>query len=450
MPASGWNGRFEQIGSGGLGGSVNLFVLAGILKSGFATAATDDGHGGVATDGSWALGHPEKVKDFGYRAVHETSIRAKQIIASFYQRPPQFSYFNGCSEGGREALMEAQRFPEDFNGILAGAPAHYWTQLMAAFAWNAQAMSNAASFIPEPKRRLIQDAAVASCRRHDGVADKFVQDPEHCSFDPSTLLCKGADSDSCLSAAQVDALKKIYRGPKNPRTGQQISSGYEPGAEAEPGIPGISFASYVFGQGPGVSLNSMFSTAFYGSIVFENPRWKLTDIDFDKDMALTDQKVGSILNASNSDLSDFRAHGGKLLQYHGWNDGSPPPRHSTEYYKHVAEKMGGFEKISQFYRLFMAPGMMHCGQGEGPNIFGNMLDFAAAQDADHNIFLALERWVEEGKAPDEIIATKYQGDDPGRGIEMTRPLCPYPGVAKWTGAGRDSDATKWVCQVPER
>jgi hypothetical protein len=450
MPASGWNGKFEQVGNGGLGGSINLFVLAGTLKSGFATAATDDGHEGPPTDGSWAIGHPEKVKDFGYRAVHETSAKAKKIIEAFYHKPPRYSYFNGCSEGGREALMEAQRFPEDFDGILAGAPGHYWTSLMAGFAWNAQAMSSATSFIRESKRRLVQNAAVASCGKHDGVAEKFIQDPEHCSFDPSRLLCQGADSDDCLTAPQLDALKKIYAGPTNSSTGQQISPGYEPGAEAEPGLPGITFASYVFGTAPGVSLDSMFSTAFYGAFVFENLDWKFTDLNFDKDIAKTDAKVGSILNASDPDLSGLQAHGGKLLQYHGWNDGSPPPRHSTDYYEHVAEKMGGFEKTHQFYRLFMAPGMMHCGQGEGPNIFGNMLDFSPDRDADHNIFLALVRWVEEGNAPEKIVATKHRDNDPEKGIEITQPLCPYPEQAKWTGKESDSDAANWVCQLPNR
>lgn len=447
MPASEWNGKFEQVGNGGLGGSINLFVLAGVLRNGFVAAATDDGHQGAPTDGSWAMGHPEKVKDFGYRAVHQTDVKAKKIIEAFYQKKPRYSYFNGCSEGGREALMEAQRFPGDFNGILAGAPAHYWTSLMAAFDWNAQALNTTGTFIPDAKRRLIQRAAVASCGRQDRVSDNFIQDPEHCSFDPSMLLCNGADSDSCLTAAQVNALKKIYSGPKNPRTKQQISAGYEPGAEAEPGLPGISFESYIFGAGPGASLDSMFSSAFYSSFVFEKRDWKFADLNFDNDIAETDAKVGSILNASDPDLSGFQAHGGKLLQYHGWNDGSPPPRHSTDYYEHVAEKMGGFEKTHQFYLLFMAPGMMHCGQGEGPNVFGNLLDFMPARDAGRNIFLALEQWVEHGKAPSEIVATKYRDNDPGKGVEMTRPLCPYPEQATLIGKGSDSIASNWVCQL---
>src|SRR5580700_4005979 len=262
MPAQ-WNGKFEQLGSGGLAGSINLFSLAGTMKKGYATAGTDDGHQGAPVDGSWAIGHPEKVKDFGYRAVHETNVKAKKIIEAFYQKPAAYSYFNGCSEGGREALMEAQRYPEDFNGILAGAAAHKWTDLLVAFAWNAQALNSPSSFIPEAKRHAVSEAALAACGTQDGVKDAFIKDPLRCHFDPSVLACKGADSDSCLTPEQVEALKKIYAGPRNPRTGKQISPGYEPGTEDTAGIPGISFASYGFGAAPGASLDAIFSSAFF-------------------------------------------------------------------------------------------------------------------------------------------------------------------------------------------
>ena len=450
MPAAQWNGKFEQVGNGGLAGSINLFLLAADMKQGYASAGTDDGHQGIPVDASWAIGHPEKVKDFGYRAVHETSTKAKKIIEAFYQEPPSYSYFNGCSEGGREALMEAQRYPEDFNGILAGAPAHKWTELMFGFAWNAQALSSPASFLPEAKRHAVREAALAACGTQDGVKDKFIKDPLRCHFDPSVLVCKGAYSDSCLTAEQVEALTKIYAGPRNSRTGQQISPGYEPGTEDTAGIPGISFASYVFGAGPGASLDAIFSSAFFGGFVFENPGWKFTDLNFDKDIAKTEEKVGSVLNATNPDLTAFRAHGGKLLQYHGWNDGSPSPHHSVEYYESVTSKMGGIEKTQSFYRLFMAPGMMHCGSGPGPNLFGNMLDFGVAPDADHNIFTALERWTEQGVAPEKIIAKKLQDDNPAKGVVMTRPLCPYPQTAKWSGKGATSDAQSWSCQAPEK
>jgi feruloyl esterase len=445
MPAEGWNGRFEQIGNGGLAGSINLMFLANDLKKGYATAATDDGHEGQGTDASWAVGHPEKVKDFAYRAVHETSEKAKKIISAYYKKSPNYSYFNGCSEGGREALMEAQRFPDDFNGILAGSPAHYWTQLMAAFAWNAQALNDPASFIPQAKRVAIEKAAVAACGRQDDVTDDFIKDPMRCQFDPSVLLCKGADADTCLTQPQVDALKKIYAGPKDPVTKRHISPGYEPGGEAENGFPGITFQSYVFGAGPGMSLDAMFSSSFYGGFVFDNPKWSFAELNFDKDIATTEEKVGALLNASNPDLKPFQAHGAKLLQYHGWLDGSPPPQHSVNYYEKVAGEIGSVDRTREFYRLFMAPGMMHCGAGPGPNDFGNMFDLVPSSDPDKNIFLALQRWVEKGIAPDQIIATKFNEDNPGKGVAMTRPVCAFPQQAKWNGKGDVKDAASWQC-----
>jgi Tannase and feruloyl esterase len=448
MPAAQWNGKFEQLGNGGLAGSINLFLLAAEMKKGYATAATDDGHQAAPTDGAWAVGHPEKVKDFGYRAVHETSARAKKIIGAFYQKSPSYAYFKGCSEGGREALMEAQRYPEDFNGILAGAPAHKWTDLMFGFAWNAQALNSPASFISEPKRHAVREAALAACGEQDGVKDDFIKDPLRCHFNPSVIACKGSISDNCLTPEQMEALKRIYEGPRNSRTGEPISPGYEPGTEDTAGIPGISFESYVFGAAPGASLDAIFSSAFFAGFIFDNPNWKFSDLNFDSDVRKTEEKVGSAMNATNPDLAAFRAHGGKLLQYHGWNDGSPSPHHSVDYYNSVIKKMGGLDKTEDFYRLFMVPGMMHCGSGPGPNLFGNMLDFGAANDADHNIYAALERWVEQGVAPGAVIAKKYVDDDPTKSVEMTRPLCPYPQVAKWSGKGATSEAQNWSCQIP--
>lgn len=444
MPAESWNQKFEQVGNGGLAGSINLFALANELKKGFAAAGTDDGHEGQGTDGSWALGHPERVKDFGYRAVHETSVAAKKIIDAYYQRSPSYAYFNGCSEGGREALMEAQRYPEDFNGILAGAPAHYWTQIMAAFAWNAQALSAPGAFLSEPKRRAVQAAALAACGAQDRVTDKFVKDPLRCHFDPAVLLCKSGDSDACLTQPQVNAMKKIYSGPKD-SAGKRLSAGYEPGAEAEPGLPGISTSSYIFGTAPGMNLDSMFSAAFYSSFVFGDPTWKVSQLNFDRDIATSEAKVGAILNASNPDLNKFLGYGGKLIVYHGWNDGSPPPRHSVEYFDAVAAKMGGVTKTLKFYRLFLAPGMMHCGQGAGPDEFGNTLDFTPSNDATHNIFVALEDWVEKGRAPAQVVAKRHQDNVSTNPIEMTRPLCPYPQQAKWNGRGDTNDVANWRC-----
>ncbi len=366
MPVNTWNGVLVQAGNGGLAGSISYPAMLQHLSRNYAVAATDDGHEGGGTDGSWAIAHPEKVVDFGYRAVHETHEVAAQLIAAFYGHAALFAYFNGCSEGGREALMEAQRFPDDFNGILAGSPGHAWTQLMANFAWNSQALlKDPASYIPIEKRSAIEKAALKACGTQDGVKDEFIKDPLACHFDPSVLLCKASDADDCLTLKQITALKKIYQGPQNPKTGQQISPGYEPGAEAEPGPPGISYSSYVFGPTPKTSLDLLFSSSFYGGFVFGNPHYNSLDLDFGKDSAAA-EKVGAILNATSPDLKAFKKHGGKLLQYHGWNDGSPAPLQSINYYQEVVSTMGGLKHTVDFYRLFMVPGMMHCGLGPGP------------------------------------------------------------------------------------
>ncbi len=448
MPvAADWNGEFLQQGNGGLGGSINVAMMPQPLSHNFAVAATDDGHTGMGTDGSWALGHPEKVIDFGYRAVHETSVHSQEIIKAFYGKAQKYAYFNGCSEGGREAMMEAQKFPEDFNGIIAGSAANAWMELMAAFAWNAQAlMKDMTSYIPEAKRPAIEKAVLAACGSQQGVTDDFVKDPLACGFDPSVLLCKAADGTDCLTAAQVTSLKKIYSGAVN-ASGKKVAAGYEAGAEAEPGPPGLSYASYVYGPVMGASLDLIFSSAFYGNFVFEQPKYSSLTFDFDKDVALADKKVGATLNATNPDLKAFKARGGKLLAYHGWYDGSPAPKMAVNYHEAVVEKMGGAKNVDSFYRLFMVPGMMHCGLGPGPNAFGDMLDSSHYGDPQRDIFAAVRGWVEEGKAPAEIVATKYEHDLPSQPVVMTRPLCPYPAQAIWDGKGKTSEASSWSCKA---
>jgi feruloyl esterase len=446
LPADEWNGEFLQLGNGGLAGSINVAALIEPLSHHFAVAATDDGHTGAGTDGSWALGHPEKVIDFGYRAVHETSVHSREIIAAFYGRPQKYAYFNGCSEGGREAMMEAQRFPADFNGIIAGSAALEWMGLMADFAWNSQALlKDPASYIPEAKRAVIEKAVLAACGDQQGVTDAFVKDPQACRFDPDALVCKSGDANDCLTAPQVTALRKIYSGARN--SAGQIAVGYEAGPEAEPGPPGISYASYIYGPAPGASLDLIFSSNFYGNFLMERPKYSSLALDFDKDIPLADKKLGAILNATNPDLRAFKARGGKLLQYHGWYDGSPAPRMSVNYYENVTRTMGGARKVDDFYRLFMAPGMMHCGLGPGPNAFGDMLDNSHYGDPQRDIFAALRGWVEDGKAPAEIIATKYTHDVPTQPVVMTRPLCPYPQQAVWDGKGNQAEASSWACKA---
>jgi feruloyl esterase len=448
LPSKTWNGEYLQLGNGGLAGSIGYAAMYPQLQRNFAVAATDDGHTGIGTDGSWAAGHPEKVIDFGYRAVHETSENAQQILSAFYGHKPKYSYFNGCSEGGREAMIEAQRYPDDFNGILAGSPALAWMDLMTAFAWNSQSLvKDPESYIPESKRPAIEKAALAACGTQDGLTDPFIKNPLSCHFDPSPLLCKTADGDDCLTAKQLTALEKIYGGAHN-SAGQKIADGYAPGAEGEPGYPGLSYTSYIYGPKPGMSLDIFFSSSFYGSFVFDNPKYSVLSLDFDRDVPFANKKVGPILNATDPDLKAFKAHGGKLLHYHGWYDGSPSPFNSVGYYRSVSAKMGGDKATQSFYRLFMVPGMMHCGTGPGPNAFGDMLDSSHYGDPARDIFSALQDWVEHGKAPEAIIATKYTADDATKPVVMTRPICPFPAQAKWNGKGSSNDSENFSCRVP--
>ncbi|MCL5004934.1 MAG: tannase/feruloyl esterase family alpha/beta hydrolase [Acidobacteria bacterium] len=453
MPVSGWNGRFQQEGNAGFAGAILYPLMAHALRQGYATASTDDGHtGGHPT---WAINHPEKVIDFGYRAVHDTAEDSEAIIASFYNRSAFRSYFIGCSDGGREALMEAQRFPSDFDGIMAGAPANDWTHLFAGFVWNEQAtLDNPSSYIPVSKLAILQVGALAACDALDGVKDGVIEDPRRCHFDPAELQCKGPDQSGCLTAAQVEAARKIYAGPRNPRTGRQIFPGYEPGAEAAQG----DWSTWITGKTPGKSYQIFFGNSFFADMVFQNSGWDFRTFNFDSDMRLADSKVGSILNSTNPDLAAFKAHGGKLIQYHGWADSAIAPLESINYYDRVIRTARGQSSRSpqaalratqDFYRLFMVPGMGHCGGGTGPTTFGGAFQVQAPQvDAKHDMIKALQQWVEHGVAPKEIIATKYVNNKPTKGIARTWLLCPYPQEAKWTGKGNPQDEANYVCTLP--
>lgn len=455
LPTKNWNGRFQQEGNGGYAGLIPYWSLIPALRQGYATAATDDGHVGSGPP-TWAIGHPEKVVDFGYRAVHETADIAKILLRAFYGNPAHHSYFVGCSDGGREALMEAQRFPNDFDGILAGAPANYWTHLFAGFVWNGRALDNAGAYIPPAKLPAIQNGALAACDAGDGVKDRIISDPLSCHFDPAKLECKGADSDDCLSAAQVEAAKKIYAGPEDPRTAKQIFPGFEPGDEAGRG----GWAAWITGQEPGKALAYFFAGTFFADMVFGDPKWEIASFNFDADLATADSKLGTILNSENPNLRSFEKHGGKLIQYHGWADYAIPPRSSIKYFDSVATTFGGEGKIKNFYRLYMVPGLEHCSSGPGPTTFLGPYQIQPSLDGKensivplgpgHNMITALENWVEHGVAPDRIVATKYLDDKPEKGVDRTWLLCPYPMTAKWGGKGDWKESSTYTCEQPTK
>jgi hypothetical protein len=451
-----WNGKYLQSGNGGFAGTVPYTALGRDIQRGYAAAGTDDGHADpVNTDASWALGHPEKTIDYGYRALKETTDKAKAVIAAYAGSGPKFSYFFGCSDGGREALMESQRYPNDFDGIVVGDPANNTTGLLTQFIWDMQALlASAASYIPPAKLPAITNAALATCDATDGVEDEVIGKPRQCHFNPNQLLCTGEDNNSCLTQPQLTALKKIYYGPHNSE-GQTINPGFLPGAEAYVG----GWSTWIVGPGPGAdsivrAAQYGFGTDYFKYFVFNDPNWDFQTFNFDTDVEkalaapIAGQALGDVMQSVDPDLSVFRAHGGKLIQYHGTTDAAIPPGDSIEYHRTVLSFFGVYDQrdakdtVSNFYRLFLVPGMQHCQGGPGANTFGQTVPLA---DSDHDVVKALEAWVEQGKAPDKIIATKYSNDDPTQPALFSRPLCPYPALARWNGTGNASDAANWSC-----
>jgi feruloyl esterase len=416
MPASGWNGKFQAVGNGGWSGAVVYPSLARALARGYATASTDTGHEGP--NGRFAMGHPEKLIDFGYRAVHEMTVKAKALIAAYYGDSPKKSYWNGCSSGGKQGLKEAQRFPTDFDGIVAGAPANYWTHLMTGELWIAQAAHKSeAGFIPPAKFGIIHKAALEACDALDRVKDGLIEDPTRCHFDPKVVECKGDETADCLTPAQVETARKIYTPAKNPRTGQEIFPAMAPGSEL--GWSGLA------GEQP-----FPIPVDHYRFVVFKNPDWDWRALNFDSDVALADKTDHDTINAIDPNLKPFVAHGGKLLLYHGWNDQLIAPGNSVNYYKSVIARLGGADKAADSVRLFMIPGMGHCSGGEGTSTLDPMK--------------VIETWVEDGKAPDQIQAAHVEQGK----VSRTRPLCPYPQVARYKGSGSIDDAANFACQAP--
>jgi feruloyl esterase len=410
MPAPAkWNRKFEGTGNGGFSGSLSYSMMADALNRGYATAGSDTGH--VPDDLTFGVGHPDKIDDWAFRAVHVMTETAKLIVRDYYGRLPQYSYFAGCSTGGQQALTEAQRFPADYDGIIAGDPGHNRIHLMAGAMWTLEA----AKALTAAKLPLITKTAIASCDAVDGVTDGIIDDPRRCTFDPGALLCKGGDKDNCLTAPQVESVRRIYSGAKNPRTGDRIFAGWTLGTET-------SWTTYFVGPA------EPRRNEFWKLWVFNDPEWDWRTFDFDRDLAFADTKM-AVVNSVDADLRPFKARNGKLLMYHGWADGNVPAADAIEYYERVTLAVGGSDRTGDFFRLFLVPGMGHCSGGDGPNNFDTLS--------------ALEQWVEHGKAPERMIASKTSNGVTSR----TRPLCPYPQIAKWNGNGSTDDAANFVCAI---
>jgi len=413
MPAENWNGKFEAVGNGGWAGVISYAAMAQALNEGYATASTDTGH--MGGDALFAIGHPEKLTDFAYRAVHEMTVTAKAIVTAFYGQAPRLSYFNGCSTGGRQGLMEAQKYPQDYDGIVAGAPANNETHLGAwHMAVSAPIVRNPAAALTVAKLEIVHRAVLQACDARDGVTDGLINDPPRCAFDIGTLACRGGDAADCLTADQVTSMRRVY-GAATLRDGTVVFPGKEFGSE--------------LGLGVSVGGGSLGIAAGDFQIAYGDPAWDIKTFDIDRDLPVADAKVG-IDDAIDPDLRAFKAHGGKLLLYHGWNDQLIAPRNTISYYESVRMKLGGTE--SDFIRLFMAPGMMHCGGGDGPNQF--------------NPVSALERWREQSIVPGEIIAVHVTNGV----VDNTRPLCPYPEVAVYSGHGSTKDALSFSCKTAPR
>lgn len=416
LPMSGWNGKFMAVGNGAFSGAIGYSAMAASLARGYAVASTDTGHEGGSA--RFALGHPEKLNDFGWRAVHEMTAMSKHIVAAYYDHGLKYSYWNGCSAGGRQAMKEAQRYPADFDGIIAGAPGLDWTSRAAqAVRVEKQLQKSEASRLLRPQRELLHQAVLDACDENDGLKDGLIADPDRCAFDPSVLQCKPSDSSgNCLTAEQVETARFIYASPKNPKSGRPIT-GLARGSEL--GWTDLGWTASARATG----LDQ------FRFIVFRNPNWQVSDFNFDSDIVRAEEVDAGIVNALDPDLKPFLDRRGKLIQYHGWSDPQISPGNSTQYYDRVLEKLGDRNKVDASYRLFMVPGMGHCGGGEGPNTF--------------DMVAALERWVENGTVPDQIIATHSTNGKPDR----TRPLCPYPRIAAYKGSGSIDDAVNFVCRV---
>jgi len=422
LPIDNWNGKFLAVGNGGWAGRISYAPAGRSLidgvRRGYATASTDTGHktppGQAGGEAHFAIGHPEKLIDLGYRAVHEMTVTSKALITQFYGRAPGLSYWNGCSTGGRQGLMEAQRYPDDFDGIVAGAPANYWTHLHS---WDLSvavpALNSPASLIPRAKLTLLNNAVLAACDASDGVKDGVLNNPPVCAFNPATLRCRVGDTSDCLTAPQLESVARVYSSART-TSGQEIFPGKDPGSEAN-----WTSVSSDARRPVDVALGSF-------QVAYADPDWDWKTFNVDRDMKVVDERLGPVLNAIDPDLSAFKARAGKLILFHGWNDTLISPRNTVNYYASVVTKMGSPQ--DSWLRLFMAPGMNHCNGGVGPD----RADWLAA----------LEQWREFNKAPGQILATRANEDR----TTTARPLCPYPQVAAYKGSGSTDDAANFVCR----
>jgi hypothetical protein len=435
LPAAGWNGKLLGVGNGGWAGSIGHAALAGALADGYAAASTDTGHAGGSPD--FALEHPDKLIDFAHRAVHEMTVVGKAVTTAFYERTAERAYFSGCSTGGRQALAAAQRYPGDYDGIVAGAPAYYPSHIQGMQVWtNAVAERSEAARLDVDDFRLVNEAAIAACDLIDGVADGVIEDPRACGFDPGVLACATDGDAACLGPEQIETVRQIYQGPAD-RAGRSIFPGLARGSEAGwatlagPEPLSLALETYrllvygAYGDDDGAALGD--DDGALGGDDGDEPGWDYRGFDAETDIARAVQRIGPLMDSNDPDLSGFVEQGGRLLLYHGWNDPGIPPEGTIRYYDAVQEALGP-ARAADSVRLFLVPGMNHCGGGTGTDQF--------------DAVAALDRWLETGAAPERIHAERRAGGE----LVRSRPLCPYPSVAVHDGAGDTDDAASFACR----
>ncbi len=415
MPASGWNGKFQGVGNGGWAGSISYPALAAALAAGYATASTDTGH--VGNTAAFAVGHPEKLVDMGYRAVHEMTVQGRAIVDAYFGSRPTRSFWNGCSQGGRQAITEAERYPADYDAILAGAPGIYNMELhVTRVALNAFVHRTADSSIPAEKYAMVHDAVLAACDARDGVKDGVIDNPTRCAFDPGVLACKGADGPSCLTTAQLETMRALY-GPIKNGEGAIVSPPLlQPGTE-------LGWATLAGPKPLGLATEAM------QYVVFKDASWDWHRFNPATDIDLALRSDERVLGLTDPNLKPFFDRGGKLLMYHGWGDPQVPAQNTVRYFNDVV-KTTGKGVVGKSVQLYMVPGMGHCQGGPGTDTFDKMG--------------AIEHWVETGRAPGQIIASHMKDGK----VDRTRPLCPYPLVAQYKGTGSTDDAASFICKTP--
>ncbi|MGO4305833.1 tannase/feruloyl esterase family alpha/beta hydrolase [Cupriavidus sp. RAF12] len=438
-PADAWNGKMLVVGNGGYVGAIRYDELEPAVRRGYAVISSDSGHADKAgyrnENLNWGVGHPEKIADWAYRSVHAAAVAARALITAFEQRDATHAYYFGCSTGGGQGLAAAQRYPEDFDGIIAGAPGNNRTALNEGFLWMAtQNLKTQPGYIPPSKLPAINRAAIAACDARDGLVDGLIGDPAQCRFDPRVLQCKGnADADTCLTGPQVDTLRRLYAGARNPRTKAQIYPGWPVGSEF----------GYLGGWGYAIEGPQAFRTEFFRDWVYKDANWDWRSFDWDRDVDHVKAQIGPLVDSVDPDLTAFKRRGGKLILYHGLADPIGNANDTIHYYAAVTRTVS---HTPDFARLFLSPGMGHCRGGIGPNTF--------------DAIGALENWVEKGQAPDQIVAaakglesktgglaTAAQVTD---GTSRTRPLCAYPKQATYKGSGSIDDARNFACTTASR